>query len=249
MPEQPRSILKNAPPLGSYDSISHDSGTDDFDRTAVLENTRANAQLNDVGSTIRRVSTGEGSGPSRKNSFSTDSAGSQEQGPQDHLKWDEANLYLAEQEKNATMKITEPKTPYQGAVGDSEYYMPDEEEENVKTRDNTVLNVDELDGFSLGEAEVSAPSRHLAEEDRIIPSPELNLEGAKLDQAEEEMEETPEQKHKRFEVMRKSHYHMKGAVLKHPLQVDEDDDEDEDEETVPYEDDYDEDDEDYHDHN
>lgn len=47
----------------------------------------------------------------------------------EHLKWDEANLYLTEQEKNATMKITEPKTPYQGTIGSSEYYHDDDGED------------------------------------------------------------------------------------------------------------------------
>ena len=41
------------------------------------------------------------------------------------LKWDEANLYLTEQQRDSTMKITEPKTPY------AQRYDPSEDDEEV----------------------------------------------------------------------------------------------------------------------
>src|SRR5690606_37852411 len=42
------------------------------------------------------------------------------------LKWDEANLYLTEQQKSSTMKITEPKTPF------AKQYDPAEDEEELR---------------------------------------------------------------------------------------------------------------------
>ena len=46
------------------------------------------------------------------------------------LKWDEANLYLTEQEKNSTMKIDEPKTPY------AKHYDPADDEDEVRMLDD-----------------------------------------------------------------------------------------------------------------
>lgn len=62
------------------------------------------------------------------------------------LKWDEANLYLAEQEKTAKMKIDEPKTPY------APHYDPSEDDEHMRLEeaqqsllDAQGIVVDELD--------------------------------------------------------------------------------------------------------
>ena len=45
------------------------------------------------------------------------------------LKWDEANLYLTEQERTAKMKIDEPKTPY------APHYDPAEDDEAMRIED------------------------------------------------------------------------------------------------------------------
>lgn len=89
------------------------------------------------------------------------------------LKWDEANLYLTEQEKSSTMKITEPKTPY------ARRYDPAEDEDDgddedmagaegngVPTLDAGDLVVDELDKVT------SSPSKGRMRED-AIPGLEL----------------------------------------------------------------------------
>jgi protein phosphatase inhibitor 2 len=58
------------------------------------------------------------------------------------LKWDEANLYLAEQDRGSRMKITEPKTPYEYGRD-----LPPEDElddEDVAI-DPKYVNVDEFD--------------------------------------------------------------------------------------------------------
>ena len=94
------------------------------------------------------------------------------------LRWDEANLYLTEQEKSSTMKINEPKTPY------AKRYEPEEDEEEMRTLDAQDLKVDELDkvregrrsqrtreaeipGLDIGEPEEDVSSTGGIEDDRI----------------------------------------------------------------------------------
>lgn len=67
------------------------------------------------------------------------------------LKWDEANLYLTEQERTAKMKIDEPKTPY------APHYDPAEDEDEMRLEeakesliDAEDIMVDELDNPSKG---------------------------------------------------------------------------------------------------
>ena len=85
-----------------------------------LQNTLQNAgRRRSSSATTRRGSTSRR--PSLANTH-PDAAGD-ENSPR--LKWDEANLYLTEQEKTAKMKIDEPKTPY------APQYNPAEDEEEV----------------------------------------------------------------------------------------------------------------------
>lgn len=86
------------------------------------------------------------------------------------LKWDEANLYLAEQEKTAKMKIDEPKTPY------APQYDPSQDEEEAEEAEESLIDaqgvkVDELDGKSKPRAGGSSQRKALAEDD--IPELEL----------------------------------------------------------------------------
>jgi len=135
------------------------------------------------------------------------------------LKWDEANLYLTEQERGNTMKIDEPKTPY------VKQYDPAEDMEEMAALDAQDLNVDELDmakqgrGGRVGRSE-PIPSLDLGEpeepidripsegEKRVIVDdgyPEANGHGEEF---HENMSEEEKRKHREFEARRKRHYEM-----------------------------------------
>jgi protein phosphatase inhibitor 2 len=108
------------------------------------------------------------------------------------LKWDEANLYLAEQQSGGRMKITEPKTPYQygDAMQEAEAEEQAEEEEDVAI-DPRFVNVDEVDlaqgkkekkhreseipGLELGEPEDDLVAVGSASEDDRIVRTSSNL--------------------------------------------------------------------------
>ena len=112
------------------------SGEETSDNKDVtLQNTLANAGPR-RNSSNHRSST---SGGSRRHSRNpSDNMDVDEDGGQ-RLKWDEANLYLTEQERGHTMKITEPKTPY------VKQYDPTQDDDEIAAIDASDLMVDELD--------------------------------------------------------------------------------------------------------
>ncbi|MBE3045673.1 phosphatase inhibitor 2 family protein [Candidatus Bathyarchaeota archaeon] len=117
--------------------------------------------------------------------------------PSQRLKWDEANLYLTEQERTPKMKIDEPKTPFAPA-----YESPDEDED---------AGGDDIPDFELGEPERKVPERRLSDGSsrKAVLVEDGGGEahaGGEGDSAEER------EKHRKFEEMRKRHYEMKGAV-------------------------------------
>lgn len=143
------------------------------------------------------------------------------------LKWDEANLYLTEQEKSSTMKIDEPKTPY------AKHYDPAEDEEEIRTLDAREIVVDELDRehkspkTSRGAREDDIPGLSLGEPEEAVPEGEF--QGERKEKAvhvsgEEHVGSSAEEqeKHRRFEEMRKKHYEMKNvaSLLGHPEELD-----------------------------
>jgi protein phosphatase inhibitor 2 len=145
------------------------------------------------------------------------------------LKWDEANLYLTEQEKNSTMKIDEPKTPY------ARHYDPAEDEDEVRALDADEILVDELEivkGKNSAARDEEIPGLSLGEPEEAIPEQELDDDAEsrrKVHVAANEhlgLNEEELEKHRKFEEMRKKHYEMKNVanLLGHPEELDEIDD-------------------------
>lgn len=115
---------------------------------------------------------------SRRQSSNTGLLGSEAGDENMRLRWDEANLYLTEQEKSSTMKIDEPKTPY------AKRYEPEDDEDEMRMLEAQNLKVDELDqvregrqaqrtkeaeipGLDIGEPEEDVSLTGGVEDDRI----------------------------------------------------------------------------------
>ncbi|KIX98691.1 uncharacterized protein Z520_05992 [Fonsecaea multimorphosa CBS 102226] len=262
---RPKGILKN-PSFSSSSGHPGSPSKDEFhlpphvpldpkeERELVLQNTLQNAGHRRSSSAARRASA------SRRHSAAL--AANHEDDPEKmRLKWDEANLYLAEQESGGRMKITEPKTPYQ--YGDA--MMEDDDEEDVAI-DPRFVNVDEVEmakapktnkrhreseipGLELGEPEeeLSPGTMPSPEEDRIVRgSNNLSRESSKEKHVSVSEGSDPDgfkelvgmptreeqEKHRQFEERRKKHYEMKD--IKNLLGHPEElDMEDEDEPPIP----------------
>lgn len=171
------------------------------------------------------------------------------------LKWDEANLYLTEQERTSTMKITEPKTPYAKHYDPSE--DPSDEEDSVEgggaVRQATGRRgEDDIPGLSLGDPEEEIPEANSEEDattgagpsgprERAGSSSEKTVhvdEDAVTPSAEEDMVGlTPEEreKHRKFEQARRRHYEMHNVaqLLGHPEAIPDDEEDDEAIQGVP----------------
>lgn len=140
-----------------------------------------------------------------------------ENGPR--LKWDEANLYTTELERDSKVKIDEPKTPY------VKQYDPAEDEEELATIDASELVVDELDRAN-GRRSSGAGTRGDAIPDLDLGEPEETLERAPSDgekrvmvengtddgshgeEGLESMSAEERRKHIEFEQRRRRHYDM-----------------------------------------
>ncbi|KAH8664436.1 hypothetical protein BX600DRAFT_512470 [Xylariales sp. PMI_506] len=208
--KRPKGILKN-----SFQGSPPTSPIKDkelTDKELVIQNTQANAG--------HRRSSSAASRPagSRRQSSRTPS-NSAEDNLNQRLKWDEANLYLTEQERSSTMKITEPKTPY------AKHYEPSEDDDDDYIDGSGNGRGEDIPNLNLGEPEEELPegdfeaSRrqskvHVSDEDA---TPQHDGDNPMLGLTPEEQE-----KHRRFEQLRKKHYEMSEAVglLGHPEIVD-----------------------------
>lgn len=222
-PHQAPVTTEPPPPMSPIHLSGRENSHDLSDKDITVQNTLQNAGPR------RSSSASRPNGARRKSSLS--SSGHSVEDTNMRLKWDEANLYLTEQEKSSTMKIDEPKTPY------AKHYDPAEDEEEIRALDATDIMVDELDlekrskrsagareeeipGLSLGEPEEAYHEEHEGKKAVHVKQPP---QPQHVGLSKEEIE-----KHKRFEEMRKKHYEMKNvaSMLAHPEDaLDEDGDE------------------------
>ncbi|KAL7811691.1 hypothetical protein V8C44DRAFT_92600 [Trichoderma aethiopicum] len=232
--KRPRGILKNP----SYNTPRSPLQLRERSSSS-KEVTLANTQLN---AGHRRSSSGAGS---RRHSSTSVTDPSE---PGQRLKWDEANLYLTEQERTSTMKITEPKTPYAKHYDPAEDPSDDEggldggEGEGgldgaaAARKAHRRGGEDDIPGLSLGEPEEEIPERP-APASRSSSEKTVHVDkGSVTPSAEEEivgLSAEEREKHRKFEEMRKKHYEMKSVahILGHPEAIpDDEDEEDEDDE-------------------
>lgn len=181
------------------------------EKELTIHNTQVNAGH-------RRSSSAARPGGSRRQSSRTPSHhGDEDLESSQRLKWDEANLYLTEQERSSTMKINEPKTPY------VRQYDPAEDPSDVdEVEDDTDMK--EIPGLSLGEPEEEVPEGEFAPRgpSKVHVSDDA---GSGHDNDDDEMvgmTAEEREKHRRFEQMRKKHYQMKSVakLLGHPEELD-----------------------------
>ncbi|KAK5063696.1 hypothetical protein LTR16_010246, partial [Cryomyces antarcticus] len=103
-------------------SVSHGGRPQLSHQMSEKEVVQMNTNINAGNATSRRNSSNPRGSMSRRQSGS-DGFAHDENNPR--LKWDEANLFLNEQQQDSTMKIDEPKTPY------AKRYDPSEDEEEL----------------------------------------------------------------------------------------------------------------------
>jgi protein phosphatase inhibitor 2 len=171
--------------------------------------------------------------PSQQGDFAADEVANHQR-----LQWDEANLYLTEQERTSTMKIDEPKTPY------AKHYDPAEDPSDgegdemgidhaaggegsaaSQTRHTSQNAGDEIPGLSLGEPEEAVPDGEFEHRPRAV---HVDSHGSGHDDDELAGLSAEERiKHLRFEQMRKKHYEMRDVaqLLGHPEKLEMLDDE------------------------
>ncbi|KAI0201190.1 hypothetical protein F4808DRAFT_425598 [Astrocystis sublimbata] len=204
-PRRPKGILKNSYQKSPPESPIQEKDLSEKELTII--NTQTNAGHRRSSSTASRPA-----GSRRRSSRTPSQVGDNEDalGSQ-RLQWDEANLYLTEQERTSTMKITEPKTPY------AKHYDPAEDS------DDEMADGEQIPGFSLGEPEEEVPQNEFGAGKGRKPSKvHVNDDDATPhhDAENEFLGMTPEEreKHRKFEQLRKKHYEMSSVAkfLGHP---------------------------------
>ncbi|EDO16513.1 hypothetical protein Kpol_513p29 [Vanderwaltozyma polyspora DSM 70294] len=198
-------ILKN--PLSKEQVTKEDTEDVAEFRKQVLKNTQLNAKLTSGLDSKMHMSLSQGGEshilPKDTLTLKHEHDVQQVQDDEEKLQWNQKNLEDNEIAKlqYKDIHVDEPKTPYQGAVDpNGEYYKIDDEN-------------DDLDDFSLGEAEYD--TKPTLDEDRL----EENVS----EQAEQLEEDDKEARHKKFEEMRKKHYNVKEIFKNKHLHEDEDD--------------------------
>ncbi|CAK7225333.1 hypothetical protein SBRCBS47491_005852 [Sporothrix bragantina] len=237
--KRPKGILKRSfqhspptspPPSSSTAALPSTEAPDGHvltDKERTILNTQVNAGH-------RRSSSAAAAGRPSRRSRTPSTVHDHDVGDGQRLKWDEVNLYLTEQDRTATMKIDEPKTPY------AQHYDPAEDPSDDE---------DLGGGLSLGEPEEAVPVNEF-DPPRPRSTPKVHVddneeqgsvyEGSSVRDGDDPMAGmSPEEreKHLKFEAMRKKHYEMRNVarLLGHSEEIEDaegdgdDDDEDEEE--------------------
>ena len=158
------------------------------EKDLTVRNTLTNAGQRRSSSSVARATLAR----RRSSHGAQESSNPQDSSDNPRLKWDEANLYLTEQQKSSTMKIDEPKTPY------TRHYDPAEDiEEDVDEShqlDTDELMVDELDSKrELGVAsDPSAPHPQPPTKKSSKRTRESDIPGLSLGEPEEPYPEPSE---------------------------------------------------------
>ncbi|KAI3316975.1 hypothetical protein HD806DRAFT_399170 [Xylariaceae sp. AK1471] len=209
---RPKGILKNS--YQKSPPVSPIKEKDMSEKELTIINTQTNAGHRRNSSSASRPA-----GTRRRSSRTSSHCAVDEMTVGQRLQWDEANLYLTEQERTSTMKITEPKTPY------ARQYEPSEDDDDDMIDGDPSLR-EEIPGLSLGEPEEEVPESEFASS-RKPSKVHVNDEDAtpQHDAEQDYIGMTPEEreKHRKFEELRKKHYEMKNVArfLGHPEELDE----------------------------
>jgi len=237
-PARPKGILKNRSTSTSVPQLPVEpTPRPPVDRLQSEHDIVVANTMHNAGEPRRRSSSNPRGSASRRQSGSVAGyEGDEENSPR--LKWDEANLYLTEQQRDSTMKITEPKTPY------AKQYDPDEDaaelaalnaqdvivdEVEAKQISNKQKRLDDIPGLDLGEPEMDRTDAETPEgEKRVIVDPNQPVDEGWHGEDLGHLSEEERAKHRKFEEMRRKHYEMKNIrnVLGHPESIDDDGDED-----------------------
>ncbi|KAI0396776.1 hypothetical protein F5Y17DRAFT_58819 [Xylariaceae sp. FL0594] len=219
---RPKGILKN-----SYQKSPPVSPTQEkelSEKEITILNTQTNA-----GHRRSSSSTSRPSGTCRRMSRTPSQCADDENAGSQRLQWDEANLYLTEQERTATMKITEPKTPY------ARHYEPSKDDDEEMADDESK---EDIPGLSLGEPEEAVPEGEFSSGRKQSKVHVNDHDATPLHDADNDyLGMTPEEreKHRKFEELRKKHYEMKNVAkfLGHPEELEDLDDDTEQLPDVP----------------
>jgi protein phosphatase inhibitor 2 len=129
------------------------------------------------------------------------------------IRWDEENIRVTEEQKDSTMKVTEPKTPY---------IHYDHENDFAFTAGIAPFELEQ----AMANIKTSSQSSVFSETDKSERSVEWETdEDEKLDPGSMNLLESIE-KHRKFAKLRSQHYNMK-QVLKHTKELLEHEEEDE----------------------
>ncbi|KAK4052874.1 hypothetical protein OIO90_004150 [Microbotryomycetes sp. JL221] len=153
-----------------------------------------------------------------------------------NLQWDETNLTLNEVQRDSTMKITEPKTPYV----------------RYDAETDTVMDLDKIPGFELGRAEESgsdlnmqspaspstsasagASRRGSEASEKMVKVDAAALSGNDDDDDDELQDDETRAHREQFAKKRGGHYRNEAEAMKRAAELIENEDEDEEESAVP----------------